>query len=251
MHLAYIDESGDSGDKGSRTFTLGCILVEGRAWPDTFDQVIDYRRFLRDEFGLPVRAEIKANYLLRNSGPFRDLGLGEAARYRIYRGAFRLQPKLGTLAFAVVISKERMVEKGREEDPSAVAWEYMFQRLERFSTKNQTPLFIVHDEGDALRVRKLARKARRAGSAGSRFGTGTLRRPATLLLDDPASRSSDQSYFLQFADLVAYAAFRNVYPPPQRRTQIVPQVMWNELGEARYAQVNKFSGGTPGVVLGP
>lgn len=71
LTLAYADESGSAGAAGSTTFTLGCVLVEAARWPNVFDDVLDYRRFLPDRFGLPVRAEIKANYLLRTGGPFR------------------------------------------------------------------------------------------------------------------------------------------------------------------------------------
>ena len=109
---------------------------------------------------------------------------------------------------------------------------------------------MIHDDGDGGIVRKLARKARRAGTAGSAFGTGSLKRPARLMLDDPSSRKSHESYFLQLADLDAYAAFRHYYPPPSGRI-IVPQNMWNELGEARYAPVNQLAGGTKGIVVWP
>lgn len=251
MFFAYVDESGDAGAGGSRTYTLGAVLVEAVRWPSVFDDVIDYRRFLRTRFGVPVRAEVKANHLLRNAGAFRPLGLSEHARFAIYRGHMRLQAKLGLLAFAVVIDKPDLLIRQGPVDPRDVAWEYLLQRLERFTTKNSTEVLLVHDEGDSLRVRKLARKARRAGSAGSAFGTGYLRRPATRVLDDPVPRDSTQSYFLQMADLNAYAAFRHVVPPPARAVQIVPQGMWDELGPARYLPVSQLAGGPPGIVKYP
>ncbi len=85
---------------------------------------------------------------------------------------------------------------------------------------------VVHDEGNAKAVRALARKARRAGGAGSIGGGGYLQRPFDRLLDDPVPRDSSQSYFVQFADLAAYAAFRRLYPPPPRPVNIVPQLTW-------------------------
>jgi hypothetical protein len=251
VYFAYIDESGDSGPKGTSTFSLACILVEASGWPGVFDDVIEYRRFLRDRFGVPVRGEIKANHLLQNKGVFRKLKLSEQARFAIYRGCLRLQPKIGTSVFAVVIDKGDMQKKGRTENPRDVAWEYVIQRLERFTTKGSTEAMIIHDEGYAPAVRALVRKARRIGTAGSMFGTGSLKRPARLLLDDPVSRRSHESYFLQFADLAAYAAFRRLHPPPPKPVHIVPQRMWDELGEARFAAVNKYSGGPPGIVSWP
>src|SRR5579872_5355989 len=115
------------------TFTLACILIEASAWPGIFDQVIAFRRFLRDAFGVPVRAEIKANYLLRNSGPFASLKLSENRRFKIYRGFMRFQSKLRLSTFAVVINKTTMATA---TDPRLRAWEFMLQRLERFSTKS-------------------------------------------------------------------------------------------------------------------
>ncbi len=252
LHFAYVDESGDAGPRGSRTYSLGCVFVDAQAWPATFDSLIGFRRFLRATYGVPVRAEVKANYLLHNGGPFRPLQLSEAARFSIYRGFMRLQPKLGIVTLAVVVDKAAAAQRYPGRDPRDIAWEWLLQRIERFMTQShRSPVLVVHDEGEAILVRKLARKARRAGTAGSMFGTGVLRRQARDLLDDPVPKDSRQSYFLQLADLVAYAGFRRLYPPPPRPVQVVPQTMWDELATAPYWQANMYSGGPPGIVHGP
>ena len=119
------------------------------------------------------------------------------------------------------------------------------------STKSATPVMLVHDEGEPKLIRKFARKARRAGTAGSAIGTGSLRRPARMLIDDPVSRVSKQSYFIQAADLAAYAAFRHVYPPPARPTLVVRDRTWDELRTARLLEVNGLKGRRDGVVVYP
>jgi len=252
MYLAYVDESGSKGAVaagGSMSFTLGCVLVRASQWADAFDGVIGYRRYLMKQFGLPVRAEIKANHLLRNGGAFRDLAMSESARHSVYRGLLRLQTKLALKAFGIVIRKEKL---DSARDPHDTAWDFLLQRLERLTTKQQTQVLLIHDEGDALVVRTLARRARRAGIAGSAFGSGFVRSPFRGLVNDPVSRSSQQSYFLQLADLNAYAAFRRIFPPPAKPVQIVPELMWDELGDARLAEVNQRSGGpSPGIVAWP
>jgi hypothetical protein len=248
MHFAYVDESGDSGAAGSQTYALGCVLIESNIWPDRFDRMIDFRRHLRSLYGLPVRAEIKANHLIRNGGAFRPLALSESARYSLYRQCMRLQSKLDFKTFAIVVNKANAAANYPGRSVDDLAWERLLQRLERFATYGNDVVLVVHDEGNSNAIRKMARKSRRAGSAGSIGGGGTLLRPFTRLLDDPVSRDSKQSYFLQLADLVAYAAFRKHYPPPIRPVQIVPQLMWDELGTAAYAPVNMYSGGPPGIV---
>jgi hypothetical protein len=252
MVIAYVDESGDDGERGSKSYALGCVMVDSSQWSTTFDQLIAYRRFLRASFKIPVRAELKANYLLKNGGPLRARPLSEVARFKIYRSHMRLQPKLGLRTFAVVVDKEEAFEKfGGGRLVSDIAWEYLLQRLER--SYRSTQVLLIHDEGDAKTVRTRCRKARRAGTAGSAFGTGQLHAPFLNLLDDAIARDSTQSYFLQLADLAAYAAFRRLYPPPSRPVQIVPQGMWDELGGARFSAVRNTAryGGPEAIVPGP
>src|SRR3989442_8345525 len=251
VHFAYVDESGSAGMNASLTFTLSCLLVAVEKWPQIFDEVLEYRRFLKAQFGVPVRAEIKANYLLQNHGAFRKLKLGESARFAIYRGLMRLQAKLELQVFTVVVRKDVMLKLGLKENPRTLAWGFLLQRLERFTTKSGGHVLLVHDEGDGDFIRKATRKTRRIGSAGSAFGTGSLKRPARLIVEDPVARQSHQSYFIQLADLDAYAAFRRLYPPPAKPVQIVPQTMWDELGGAIFTPVNQVKGGAPGIVAWP
>ena len=124
MFFAYIDESGDPGMKprSSRTFTLACLLVGADMWPDRFNRVIAFRRHLRGLYGLPVRAEIKANHLLRNAGAFRPLALTENARFGLYRQCMRLHAKLEFETFAVVVDKQTVGKKYPGRPPDDVAW---------------------------------------------------------------------------------------------------------------------------------
>lgn len=240
MYFAYVDESGNSGAGGTMTFTLACVLTRAETWTETFDGLISFRRFLRERFGVPVRAELKANHLLRNEGAFEALALPEGMRHTIYRQTMRLHPKIGLQTFAVLIDKAKLGERRPGIGPRDVAWEYLLQRLERASEEpplGPKHIAIVHDAGEGEVARRLARKARRAGTAGSQFGTGFLRVPFRRLIDDPVPRDSRQSYFIQLADLAAYAAFRRFYPPPARLVPIVPQGIWDELGAARYLPV--------------
>lgn len=248
-----MDESGDDGirRRGSRTYALGCVLVESRDWPRVFDEVIEFRRWVKTTFGVPVRAELKANYLLHNGGALRANPLSERARFKLYRAHMRIQDKLGMWAFAVVIDKKQVAERfSARRATSDIAWEYLLQRLER-SFRNSEVL-VVHDTGDPLTIRKRCRKARRAGTAGSAFGTGLLNVPFRNLLDDPVPRDSTQSYFLELADMNAYAAFRKVYPPRHHRP-VVPERMWDFLGDAHFRVVRdtrRYPGPTA-IVPGP
>ena len=63
-------------------------------------------------------------------------------------------------------------------------------------------------------------------------------------------RRSDTSYFVQLADLVAYAGFRTVIPPGKSVGAEVPQYMWRQLGNAVHKPVNALRRNQePGVLV--
>lgn len=48
MYLAYVDESGSKGpiaSGGSKSFTLGCVLIRAAQWAGAFDGVIGIAGF--------------------------------------------------------------------------------------------------------------------------------------------------------------------------------------------------------------
>ncbi len=249
MYLAYIDESGSSGHVtagGSHSYTLGCVLVRATQWSMAANGLTEHRRQISERFSLLMSAEVKANHLLRNSGAFRELGLSERARRRLYRDLLQLCPRLGLMTLAIVVKKEETA--GR--DPHVLAWSLLLLRLEQLTSRHGTQIVLVHDQGDERRVCALARRARQEGMTLEGVGLRPLHAPFLGLLDDPVSRDSKQSLFLQLADLVAYAAFRRVFPPPPRDVQIVPATMWSELGTSRLAEIGEPSN-RKGIVVWP
>ncbi|GAA3344180.1 hypothetical protein GCM10020358_46390 [Amorphoplanes nipponensis] len=254
MLIAYVDESGNTGritQGGSAAYALGCLLIRSRDWPASFDALQAFRQRIRDKFGVPMRAEIKASHLLRGGGTIRDLGLAPAVRRLIFRAHLRELDNLKTKAFGIVIDK-----RARSVAPEQVfdlGWETLLQRLERASRfaghDEDGPFMIVHDEGEDDQIRKLVRKARRHLTAGSAFGAGGLSNAARKLVDDPVSRRSEHSHFIQLADLVAYAAFRDTIPPGASVAAVCPRTMWAQIGNAIRTETNYLKGGTPGIVV--
>jgi hypothetical protein len=251
--MAYVDETGDTGDpslKGaSSCFALGCVLVDLESWATAFERILEFRRGIRNSFGVPMRAEIKANYLIRNSGGLRDFDLSPSQRSYIYREHLRLLKTLPAQAFAVVTDKEKTGASGTA--CLDMTWEMLLQRLERLCTYEKTTVMISHDEGENDMVRKYVRKARRHLTAGAMDGGGGLRFRADKILEDPIPRNSQHSYFIQMADLVAYAGWRSYMAPSPGVAKVVPQSMWTHVGPATRTVVNsmKPNGSVPGVVL--
>jgi hypothetical protein len=97
MYLCYMDESGDTGvslASPTPTYTVAAVLVHETHWVQLFEDMIAFRRYLRSSFGLRMRAEIKATQLIRGSGPWSELGLGQELRKRIFRSLMRFQARV-------------------------------------------------------------------------------------------------------------------------------------------------------------
>lgn len=232
--IAYIDESGDTGAAGSSTYSLGCLLIPMHRWTDSLDQIVATRRELRDAYGLPMQAEVKANHLVGVKKTYTDLGMGDGQVRDVFIQHVQTAARIGRVG-SVVIHKSMI--RRPDIDVFTTAWEYMFTRLRARTEASGQPILIVHDEGEADRVRKHLRKFRRANWQGRTYGQ------ARLLIEDPVARDSQHSYFVQLADLIAYTASRHVVPASGKTTRICDQQMWARFGDSRIVEVSSARNG--------
>lgn len=247
MILAYIDESGDGGFVGSPTdyFCLGCVLVDESQWLSSLDALIAFRRYLRDTYGLPMKAELKAQYLLRGH---RSYGaLTPQARMKIYAATMAYVASAGHFrVFAVVIRKPPILHR----PPNVVldrAWVYLLQRLQSWATSRDSLVQVMHDEGNSDSITRRLRAMRRHHWVPSFFVPGTsLRATAQRIIEDPTERESGSSYFIQLADLIAFAAARHEIPSSRFDGRY-----WRLTGPARIEEVSRLRGGPRGIVPWP
>lgn len=242
--FAYIDDSGDPGvgGGGSKTFGLGCVLVPLDEWTRRLDLIHDLRKRLNAAYGVKIRDEVKGEWLAGVKKHFRDLALGDGQLRDIYQRHLRLLPVVASGAFAVVIRKEQIQKAtvGVED----TAWQYLLQRLRMRSLETRAPIMIIHDQSsDNAEIRKRVRRARRFLWADGHANT------AELIVEDPVPRQSDQTFFIQMADLVAYATTRKVIPARGRGSAICSDEMWDEAGPARLGKVSPRRG--DGIVVWP
>lgn len=252
VKIAYIDESGDTGDVAkagsSSCFALGCVVIDSATWPEAFDGLLEFRRRIRDDFGPLMRLELKANHLIRNGGGLRRFNLSPGQRRLIFNYHLNQVARIGASAFAVVVDKESAGVSG----PACLemAWETLLQRLQRTYGSEEAGIMVIHDNGENAAVTRILRRARRHMTAGKAFGTGSVTVPMRRLIEDPSPRLSHESYFLQLADLVAYAGWRTHMAPGPGAALVADGRTWDQLGEGTLTQVNQLSKrGRPGVVL--
>ena len=252
MYLCYLDASGDPGvGAGSPTpyYVVNALFISADEWPAIFDDVVAHRRWLKAQFGLLMREELKGSQLASGSGVWRRRRTGDRVRHAIYRSVMRLEANLATKygagsafgTFSVAVDK---ASKASKDDVLRTAWEFTLQRLERQCSKTGERVLLLPDDGETQHLTPLARRMRRFNRPGSAFGSGSLARPFSHLVEDPAERHSHRSYFIQLADLNAYAAYRVLAPVTP-----FPSNMWDRLGPALHTPVNRLSGGPQAIVL--
>ncbi|MBA7618259.1 hypothetical protein ES703_25580 [subsurface metagenome] len=86
MYIAYVDESGDDGHNVAitRHFTLSGIILADSNWKIFLEKVKVFRQGLKRDFGLALKADLRATDLWRSGGDFRRLSLSYADRTRIF-----------------------------------------------------------------------------------------------------------------------------------------------------------------------
>lgn len=232
MEFAYVDESGDTGMKdGTATFSLGCVLVPVDFWDERLKFLVRMRRDLSRSYGVRMRDEVKANWIVGGRGTFDKLKLGDGQLRDVYQRHIRAITIVASGAFAIVVDKQKILK--RDIDVFDHAWTYLLERLRKRSESSGVPIVLIHDHGEDARVQTLFRRFRRVNWD---YNHNMVEAP--LLVEDPVSRDSKQSYFIQLADLAAYAGASKALAPRGRRAKICSGEMWDLLDATRVAAVS-------------
>ncbi len=210
MHIAYYDESGDDGfpAASSPLFVLSALYLEHSDWQPIFNELLDFRRSLKATFGLPIRMEMHTRCFLMKKKPFAGLGLHAHTRVNIIDLYCNHIADLDIKIINVAIVKHRIKEQSYQVLDTAL--KYSVQRIENDVGEQSDPsarYLIITDEGRVGKMRNTTRKIQRINYIPSMFGMGFLRRDIQCLIEDPLPKASNQSYFIQLADLVAYIVY--------------------------------------------
>ena len=207
MYIAYVDESGDTGHNTTvtRYFTLSEIIIADSNWKIFLEKIKVFRQGLKRDFGITLRSDLRAADLWKNSGDFRKLNLSYADRTRIFRKTAEFLRYSQEVAILNV-----SINKGSPQLQSTVkigetAWAMFLQRYENWLLAKQELGIVVNDEGHDKMVRQLSRKMRMYNPIPSHYG-GYYQAPVVKIIEDPFSRHSQYSYFIQLADMSAYLA---------------------------------------------
>lgn len=202
MRIAFVDESGDIGGRGSPTsfFLLCAVVMDHAHWSEANLELAAMRRRLESNLGLRREAEMHAAEFLSKHP--RHLGLDNRSRFLAVRHALRTLAALTGTRYCRVA-----VRKG--EDPGRTmesAWNGLLTQIA------ETPAAT----GTLCRSRGLVVVCDHHAARPYRPSDAVLASlpPDTQLLDLPYGRDSLDNPILQMADLLAYLSKQSLDPKP-------------------------------------
>lgn len=197
MHICYVD---DSGEDNVRVFSMLSVPIQ--EWKNCFDQWKEFRRTLRERYGIFVKKEFHATEFVSGRGRIGSRDISKKHRVAIYLECLDQIAKLpGVRLFNAVAHKhsERLVI------------ERTLNRLNRALVSWDSKAICVSDEGKDYN--HLLRKMAVFNPIPSMFGNWPEGRTKNILLSRLVEtlfyRKSHESYFIQIADFCAYALLRS------------------------------------------
>ncbi|MEW6412050.1 MAG: DUF3800 domain-containing protein [Candidatus Zixiibacteriota bacterium] len=206
MRLAYYDEAGDDGYPtfSSNYFVLTALYLHYLHWEETLDQLLSFRKQLRSQYGLPLKVDFHTTHFLKKKKPFTGYGLSNQDRLDIISAYCDIISSLKVKIINVCIVKKKIIKSDYQILDKALT--FSIQRIHNDLKPKDNPeskFMIITDEGRHGKMRKTSRRMRRINYVPSRFGGAPQPIDIKTLIEDPLPKNSEQSYFVQSADLVS------------------------------------------------
>ena len=220
MYLMYVDESVDDGmvNSPTRHFVLTGLVVHELRWWSHLESIIALRRQFRQQFGLKLREEFHASRMISRSG-----NLARIPKHQRLEMIRLFADHLAQLSdmnlINIVINKQ---DKAKDYSVFEMAWKTLIQRFENTVSRHNFPGpqnpdergAIVCDQTQDGKLTKLLRKMRRFNPVPSQQGYVQSSRnlPLQYIIEDPVSRDSAHSFFVQAADLATFLLYQHIEP---------------------------------------
>ena len=219
MYLMYVDESGDTGvlNSPTRHFALSSLVVHELRWDPALQQLIEFRRRMREKFGLLMTEEIHASGMINKPG--RLVRIKRNDRLTILRAL------IDEITHLPDVNAINIVADKRTTDTSDIvfdrAWRTLIQRFENTLSHHNFPGpanpdergLIICDQTDQ-RLNRLLRRMRRYNPVPNQSSLAPGYRDLRLkyIIEDPVHRDSKHTYFLQAVDAIAFFFYQVLAP---------------------------------------
>jgi hypothetical protein len=205
VHLIYIDES---ADQITSSVILTGLAIPEEEWKNAFRQVKDFRHTLKQTDGIYVYKEFHAWKFVSGRGNIAQGIISKGRRCQIFKDALTL------VAGLPKVKLFNAVFPLNQEDR---AFERLLNRINRTMEAWNSRALLICDSGKEIAYSKMARKMGVFNPIPSQFGnwgSGSSTRNIVIdrIIEDPVSKHSHQSYFIQLVDFCAYALLRREFP---------------------------------------
>ena len=210
--MYYIDES-----EGPTRYVRSALGVDAERWNDLFADVQEWRKELRESYGIPPDRELHACDLLagrgmlaRNGGTSERLSPGQGAE--VFRdGLRRIEDAASSIGGVEVINV--CLRKQEVKAYEKVSLDRLLNRINASVKAASRHAFLIFDEGKERMITRAYRRLRTFNPVPSRYerweeGDRTRNIPVENVIGGPAFRSSDSDHLLQMADLIAHALLK-------------------------------------------
>jgi len=222
----YVDESGDCGLHNSRTnfFVLTGLVIHESCWAKCLDQIGDFRKSMRQNYGLKLREELHAYALINKPGALQRIRRNDRLTIvRNFADELAKMPDINLIN--IVIDK---TNKPANYDVFEKAWMALIQRFENTLRNQNFPNsnpglmecgIILPDNTDGKKLTQLLRKMRQYNPIPNQlhYGTGYRNMKLAFLIEDPHMKDSQHSYFIQAVDVAAYLLYQYLNPSSYMR----------------------------------
>lgn len=205
MFIAYFDESGDDGypKYSSDLFVLSSVYLHHSNWQDIHQKIYQFRRNLRLKYRFPIKQEFHTREFVADKNPYHGL-YSKTTRRAILFDFCQFMATLDLRVVNVVIDKKNIKRPTYFVLKNALT--YNVQRIanDLGILGSAAKFLIITDEGRVGAMRAVTRKIQRINYIPSKFNYNSYRKEIENLIEDPLPKSSEQSYFVQLADMMAF-----------------------------------------------
>lgn len=209
MYFMYVDESGDPGThvNSSKHFILSGLVFHQDNWEEYLDRLKKFRKQLKTTYGLNQRTEIHSAELIRPRNNFEYQKIKKSERIDILKEYCKNIPII--FDSAVIINICLNIDEHNSSDIFNLAWSRLLDRYNTFLSKDCNDKgIIVNDDTSSNKLMTLQRKLRVHNPV-----PGIKRNaPLSNLIEDPFSRQSHHSYFIQTVDVISHCLYRHEFP---------------------------------------
>jgi hypothetical protein len=222
MFLSYFDESGDDGYPvySSELFILTSVYIHHSQWKINYEKIHQFRKELRNNYGLPVKQEFHTKEFITNKDPYHDK-YSDINRREILFRFFELLPKLDIKIISVAIDKKKINRPIYDVLEKALT--YNVQRIENDLNYlgSDAKFIIITDEGRVSKMRKTTRAIQKINFIPSLYNYSSYRQEIKNLIEDPLPKASSESYFIQLADMLSFVISLYV-----KQNLCLPKIPW-------------------------